>query len=715
MKYLKKALSLLLAAVMLLALGVPVMAAGEIPIDAEHFPDPALRTYVTDYCDTNKDNKLSAAECEAVQCIDLLEMQITKVADLTGIEHFTNLRELLACNNQITALDLSGMTRLEKLDVSGCGKLQSLKLAGCTALTALDASSCALTALDLTGCTALKTIACSYNDLAALDVSGAENLTTLECSANRLTTLDLSGHKTLKVLTCSLNSLTKLDLTGCTALESLDCSDNALAALDLSGCTALNATAQGGGKAENPILSPQYLPEQTGAVTDGQQCTVYLDAIVGKDNIGSVVRVPDANYDKQTGAAVYAKTPDYFSYSYDTGRKGLPSMAVYFEMQGLTTGVALDEATFPDAAFRALLAETADVNGDGRLSALELRHVSELNCSNLGIADLTGIAYFTELAALNCENNKLTALDVSKNTHLSEIYCGGNQLATLDLTGLPIKDAETDTGHVQALPGRYALTGTENGVGLFDLSQIVGKDNIGSITDVKGASYDKTTGIARYSAAVEKPSYTYATGSSAVTLTVTFSLDMSAMPKSPFTDVGVGAWFFDAALYASSHNLMLGTSPTEFSPNLTMTRGMLVTVLYRMNGSPSVSGKTPFTDVSTDEWYSAAVLWAYQNGIVTGMSDTTFAPMDNITREQMATILFRYTKAAEPDKAKASADLSGFADADSVDDWAVDAMRWAVGQKLIAGITLGQSVYLQPRGNATRAQAATILTRYCTQ
>ena len=505
MKHLKKAFCLLLAAVMLLALGVPAMAAGEIPVDAEHFPDQALRTYVTDYCDTNKDNKLSAAECEAVQCIDLFEMKITKVADMTGIEHFTNLHELIACNNQIATLDLSGMTKLEKLDVSGCVKLQSLKLAGCSALMQLDASSCALTTLDLTGCSALKTVACSYNALTALDVSASEKLTTLECSANRLTALDLSGHKALKVLTCSLNSLTKLDLTGCTALESLDCSDNALTALDLSGCTALNATAQGDGKAENPILSPQYLPEQTGAVVDKEQCTVYLDAIVGKDNLGSVARVPDANYDKQTGAAVYAKTPDYFSYSYDTGRKGLPAMTVYFEMQGLTSGVALDEKAFPDAAFRTLLADTADVKGGGKLSTLELRHVSELNCSNLGIADLTGIEHFTELAALNCENNKLTALDVSKNTHLSEIYCGGNQLATLDLTGLPIKDAETDTGHVQKLPGSYALTGAENGVGLFDLSQIVGKDNIGSITEVKGRPASRATAPPSKSRATPTP------------------------------------------------------------------------------------------------------------------------------------------------------------------------------------------------------------------
>ena len=715
MKHLKKTLCLLLAVMMLLALGVPAMAAGEVPVDAAHFPDQALRTYVTDYCDTNKDNKLSAAECEAVQCIDLFEMKITKVADMTGIEHFTNLHELIACNNQIATLDLSGMTKLEKLDVSGCGKLQSLKLAGCSALTQLDASSCALTALDLTGCSALKTVACSYNALTALDVSAAEKLTTLECSANRLTALDLSGHKELKelkVLTCSLNALTKLDLTGCTALESLDCSDNALAALDLSGCTALNATAQGDGKTENPILSPQYLPEQTGAVTDGGKCTVYFDVIVGKDNLGSITRVLDANYDKQTGEAEFAKTPDYFTYSYDTGRKGLPAMSVYFEMQNLTRGVTLDEKNFPDEAFRALLAETVDGNGDSLLSTLETRRVSELNCSGLGIADLTGIEHFTQLVALNCENNELTALDVSKNTHLSEIYCGGNRLATLDLTGLPIKDAETDTGHVQKLPGSYTLSGTENGVGLFDLSQIVGKEHIGSITEVKGAAYDKETGIARYSAAVETPSYTYSTGSSAVSLTVEFALDLSKLPKTPFEDVKAGAWYFDAVLEAFRDELMVGMSETEFSPGAPMTRAMLVAVLHRLAGSPSVSGKMPFTDVASGTWYHDAVLWASQNGIVAGMSETTFAPQENITREQIVAIFSRYTAKFSPDKTEAAAELTGFADSASVSDWALDDMKWAVAYKVINGSPSAGKLYLNPQGNATRAEVATILMQY---
>lgn len=712
MKHLKKTLCLLLAVMMLLALGVPAMAAGEIPLDAAHFPDPVLREYVTGHCDTNGDGKLSAAECEAVQCIDLLETKITKIADLTGIEQFTNLRELLACGNQITALDLSGMTRLEKLDVSGCSKLQSLKLSGCTALESLDASSCALTALDLTGCSALRSVACSYNALTALDVADAGELTTLECSANRLTALDLSGHKTLKVLTCSFNDLSALTLTGCTALESLDCSDNALAALDLSGCTALNATAQGDGKAENPILSPQYLPEQTGAVTDGDKCTVYFDTIVGKDNLGSIARVLDANYDKQTGEAEFARTPDYFTYNYDTGRKGLPAMTVYFEMQGLTRGVTLDEKAFPDAAFRALLAETVDGNGDSLLSTLETRRVSELNCSGCGIADLTGIEYFTQLVALNCENNELTALDVSKNKLLSEIYCGGNRLATLDLTGLPIKDAETDTGHVQKLTGNYTLSGTKNGVGQFDLSQIVGKDNIGNITGVKGAAYDKETGIARYSAPVETPSYTYATGSSAVSLTVEFPLDLSSLPKSPFTDVKAGAWYFDAALEAARDKLMVGVSETEFGSNVPMTRAMLVVVLHSLAGKPSVSGEMPFTDVAEGTWYYNAVLWAYQNNIVSGTSKTTFGPMQNITREQIVTILRRHIEKTTPDKAEAAAELTGFADSARVSDWAVSDMKWAVAQKLISGTPVDGKLCLNPQGNATRAEVVTILKQY---
>ena len=374
MKHLKKTLCLLLAVMMLLALGVPAMAAGEIPVDAEHFPDQALRTYVTDYCDTNKDNKLSAAECEAVQCIDLFEMKITKVADMTGIEHFTNLHELIACGNQIATLDLSGMTKLEKLDVSGCGKLQSLKLAGCSALTQLDASSCALTTLDLTGCSALKTVACSYNALTALDVSAAEKLTTLECSANRLTALDLSGHKELKVLTCSLNALTKLDLTGCTALESLDCSDNAPRR---AGPLGLHRPQRHrAGRRQDRGKSDPQPAVSAGADRRGhgrRQVHRVLRRHRGQGVTWAAARACSTQtMTSRPARRSSPRTPDYFTYSYDTGRgRVCPPWGVYFEMQNLTRGVTLDEKNFPDEAFRALLAETVDGNGDSLLSTLE--------------------------------------------------------------------------------------------------------------------------------------------------------------------------------------------------------------------------------------------------------------------------------------------------------------------------------------------------------
>ena len=386
-------------------------------------------------------------------------------------------------------------------------------------------------------------------------------------------------------------------------------------------------------------------------------------------------------------------------------------MSVYFEMQNLTRGVTLDEKNFPDEAFRALLAETVDGNGDSLLSTLEMRRVSELNCSGLGIADLTGIEHFTQLVALNCENNELTALNVSKNTHLSEIYCGGNRLATLDLTGLPIKDAETDTGHVQKLTGSYTLSDTENGVGLFDLSQIVGKEHIGSITEVKGAAYDKETGIARYSAAVETPSYTYSTGSSAVSLTVEFALDLSKLPKTPFEDVKAGAWYFDAVLEAFRDELMVGMSETEFSPGAPMTRAMLVSVLWRLAGAPAPKAPNTFVDVPDGAWYTDAVTWAAENGVVSGIGGSRFDPSGFVTREQTAEILYNYAHSKGYD-VSARADLTAFPDAASVSGWAEEALSWANAAGLINGTVRDGQTILDPQGSASRAQVAMILMNY---
>lgn len=157
---------------------------------------------------------------------------------------------------------------------------------------------------------------------------------------------------------------------------------------------------------------------------------------------------------------------------------------------------------------------------------------------------------------------------------------------------------------------------------------------------------------------------------------------------------------------------MVGTGTMTFSPDGEMSRAMLVTVLYRMNGSPSVAGMTmPFQDVPGDAWYTDAVTWAYNCGIVSGMSPTTFAPMVSITREQMMTMFYGY--AAYMDyNTMAVADLSAFPDGGDVSSWAEAKMGWAVANTLISGVKESDGVYLRPQGTATRAEAAAILHRF---
>ena len=176
-----------------------------------------------------------------------------------------------------------------------------------------------------------------------------------------------------------------------------------------------------------------------------------------------------------------------------------------------------------------------------------------------------------------------------------------------------------------------------------------------------------------------------------------------------FVDVASGAWYAEAVQYVYENGMMSGTSETTFSPDLTTTRGMIVTILYRLENEPTVTGTTAFTDVAADQYYANAVAWAAQNGIVSGIDATTFAPNNAITREQMAAILYRYAQFKGYD-VSAKADLSVYTDAATVGAYATDAMAWANGAQLITGTS---ATTLTPAGNATRAQVATILMRFC--
>lgn len=175
----------------------------------------------------------------------------------------------------------------------------------------------------------------------------------------------------------------------------------------------------------------------------------------------------------------------------------------------------------------------------------------------------------------------------------------------------------------------------------------------------------------------------------------------------PFTDVREADWFYDDVVYAYENGLFSGTSDTTFSPNASMTRAMLVTVLYRLEGQPTVSGRSGFSDVKLNSYYEDAVTWAADNGIVNGTGATMFSPNANVTREQMAAILYRYAQYKQYGTT-ASAGLNGFSDAAKVSAYAKAPLSWAVAEKLVNG----SEGRLLPTGNATRAQVAAILHRF---
>ena len=195
-----------------------------------------------------------------------------------------------------------------------------------------------------------------------------------------------------------------------------------------------------------------------------------------------------------------------------------------------------------------------------------------------------------------------------------------------------------------------------------------------------------------------------------VSVLASFVKEQAGEAVLPFTDVEEGAWYYDAVAYIYDKGMMTGVTDTTFEPDATTTRGMIVTMLYRLEGEPAVDNAAAFADVAAGAWYEKAVAWASQNGIVNGYGDDLFGPNDAITREQMAAILFRYAQYKGLEAVTLEENLGAFEDAGQISEYAVQAFNWVVGQGLMTGVT---DTTLEPASSATRAQVATILMRYC--
>ena len=186
---------------------------------------------------------------------------------------------------------------------------------------------------------------------------------------------------------------------------------------------------------------------------------------------------------------------------------------------------------------------------------------------------------------------------------------------------------------------------------------------------------------------------------------------VTAIARFPFTDVVAGTWYYGAAAYAYNNGLFAGMTPTTFAPNATMTRAMLVSVLWRLAGEPAPKAPNTFVDVPDGAWYTDAVTWAAENGVVSGIGGSRFDPSGFVTREQTAEILYNYAHSKGYD-VSARADLTAFPDAASVSGWAEEALSWANAAGLINGTVRDGQTILDPQGSASRAQIAMILMNY---
>lgn len=269
---------------------------------------------------------------------------------------------------------------------------------------------------------------------------------------------------------------------------------------------------------------------------------------------------------------------------------------------------------------------------------------------------------------------------------LEKTYGEANPAFTIDPNGLLGEDV-TDAAYIARVNAMFVFTCEANAKSLE-------------------GTYPITMALAEGHSLTEDPNYDFVIGSEPGNLIIRSITGSKTCPSAHFTDLDPNAWYHEAVDYVVGNGLMNGVSDTLFAPQSNATRGMIVTILYRLEGEPEM-GENVFTDVSDSAWYCKAISWASANDIVLGYGDGTFRPEQAITREEMAVIMYRYAawKGCDVD---VSADLSDYTDAQSVSAWAKEAIAWANATGLIRGRT---ETTLVPKGTATRVELATILMR----
>ena len=639
-------------------------------------------------CGSNKLTSLDLSANTKLQKISAGSNKLTAL-DTRNLPELTYLN--LWGNHDLKSIDVSKNTKLEIL--SAChGKLTSLNVKNNRKLVELYVYNNQLTALDVSSNYLLKKLSCYENQITALDLSYNGALESLSVNDNPITELNLHPLSNLQQLSCSKMKLTKLDVDRCPKLRRLYCNDNQIETLDLRSNKKLETLYCQNNRlswlnlSSNTALDPRYV-DCSGNVYDikvdenlqykvypdlpcyGATEGTYFTAARASDWTGGTVSKVDG-WDVLTlnNAGVKEVT-----YKYDTGNARIGKVAFT-----LKTEVPAKYITI-----------SFDPNGGtGTMKPMRVK---------------AGVGYTLPECTFTPPEGKEFAGWLAVN---GNVYPAGHDVFSTYDQSLKATWKDKQVTEVTISFDPNGGTGTmkpmrvKAGVG-YTLPECTftppeGKEFAGWLA-ANGRVFLAGDNVVSSTDSVLKATWKDKA-----------EVDVTEM----FTDVTKN-WAYPGIQYCVTHQLMSGVGGNLFAPKMTTTRAQIVQILYNLEGEPKVSGTTPFTDL-TQNWYKDAVLWAYQTGVVSGTSATTFAPDLPVTREQIAVILMEYmTRVLKLERTWTPADLSVFPDAGSVSGWAKDALADAVALGLISGASNGGQTYLEPQGSATREQVATILMEFC--
>ena len=643
-------------------------------------------------------NKLTALDLSANKKLQKIVAGSNKLTalDTRNLPELTDL--YLWGNHDLRSIDVSKNTKLEFLSVSHC-KLTSLNVSNNRKLVELYVYNNQLTALDVRSNYMLKKLGCYENQITALDLSSNVALEYLGVNDNPITELNLHPLSNLQELSCYKMKLTKLDVSRCTELRRLYCNDNQIETLDLRSNKKLKTLYCQNNRlswlnlSSNTALDPRYV-DCSGNVYDikvdrnlqyrvypdlpcyGATEGTYFTAARASDWTGGTVSKVDG-WDVLTLDNARVKE---VTYKYDTGNAKIGKVAFT-----LKTEVPAKYITI-----------SFDPNGGtGTMKPMKVKSGENFTLPECTFTPPEG----KEFAGWLAKNGTVYPVgDIAFSTTDSVLKATWKDKEVAEVT--ISFDPNGGTGTMQ--PVRIKA-GVDFTLPECTFTPPAGKEFAGWLAP-NGKVFAAGASVHDYNDCVLKATWK------------STRCDGGAQcPGRNFSDMPDPSWWSHAGLdYCVQHGILSGVGGGRISPSGLTTRAQFVQMLYSIEGKPKVSGALPFTDLP-EGWYRDAILWAYQTGVTSGTSDTTFGPYDPVTRAQVATFLMKYAKTVCNIKPTwTPADLSKYPDVNKVPGWALGAMQDAVALKLINGNKASDgTVYLDPNGNATREQVATILMQFC--